>query len=206
MVSYVFICVLCPVCNTIFDFDLTQNMHASRTGTAVDEESYTSATSSKIFFLTCPDSKYFAQGQVGSIAGATVKYVFSNGALCFEAEVDGTGGWIGVGISSQGGRMVGDAAIGSAGTVDLYTLHEYGVAKSDKQTLSGTSITEEDGKTIMKFAMSGVGSGAQHIIVAHGTGGIGYHNNNRGSFVATPNELVLDADVEVEEETMMLRH
>ena len=127
--------------------------------------------------------------------------------ISFEGvEVDGTGLWIGPGISSQGGRMVGDAAIGSAGTVDLYTLHEYGMAKSDKLTLSGTSITEEDGKTIMKFAMVGVGSDAQHIIVAHGTGGIGYHNNNRGTFIATPPELVLDSDVEEEEETLMLRH
>ena len=33
--------------------------------------------------------------------------------ISFEGvEVDGTGLWIGSGISSQGGRMVGDAAIG----------------------------------------------------------------------------------------------
>eukprot|EP00584_Thalassiosira_punctigera_P010917 CAMPEP_0172547466 /NCGR_PEP_ID=MMETSP1067-20121228/16995_1 /TAXON_ID=265564 ORGANISM="Thalassiosira punctigera, Strain Tpunct2005C2" /NCGR_SAMPLE_ID=MMETSP1067 /ASSEMBLY_ACC=CAM_ASM_000444 /LENGTH=829 /DNA_ID=CAMNT_0013334551 /DNA_START=42 /DNA_END=2531 /DNA_ORIENTATION=+ len=125
----------------------------------------TSALTSDLFVplsptLACPSVLYKSTDIDSS---ATLYYAVvpsdppgsSNGLLCgrLEAEHDG---WIALAISENGGMIGSEAIIGlpSDDTVLKYDLTSYSgiaVMPDDKQTLTGISITEEDGKTIMEF-------------------------------------------------------
>ena len=109
--------------------------------------------------LSCPDS-LDQSTQIDS--GATLFYAVvpsnpagsGNGLFCgrLEAEDDG---WIGIGFSSDGTMYGSQAVIGIPveATVLKYDLTSTATLMSEeRQTLSGTSITEIDGMMIMKFA------------------------------------------------------
>ena len=113
-----------------------------------------------------------------------------NGLLCgrLEAENDG---WIGIGFSTNGMMRGSQAVIGipAEGTILKYDLASGSVtlADDDRQTLTGTSIAEENGMVIMEFAKLLVEEGEIEIkeygpnkfIHARGGAELGFHIRNK---------------------------
>lgn len=126
----------------------------------------------------------------------------NNGLLCGRLEAQNDDGWIALGISPNGGGMVGSEAIvgiPAGGTVVKYNLNGKNTASvvpmsPEEQTLIDTSIAvrDEDGMTIMSFTKLLVEdgeipileSGTNTFLHARGASGaeLGYHYNGRMSF------------------------
>jgi hypothetical protein len=130
----------------------------------------------------------------------TLYYEVIDGVFCARMESESEG-WLGFGISPDGGMVPSEAVIGlpDDGTVlkyDLTSKAESGVvAMSDeKQTLMDTSIEQADGTTIMTFAkimdedQYPLVIGDNTCIYAQaGSNTLGYHGG-RGSFTLTLQE------------------
>ena len=150
--------------------------------------------------LSCPDT-LDQSTQIDS--SATLYYAVvpsnpegsGNGLLCgrLEAENDG---WIGIGFSSDGSMDGSQAVIGvpAEGTVLKYDLTSTATLMSeDKQTLSGTSITEVEGMVVMEFAKLLIEGGEvpilegaeNNVIHARGQGNLGFHSNGYMSLVVS---------------------
>jgi hypothetical protein len=149
--------------------------------------------------LTCPDT---LDQSYEIDEGTTLYYALvpsdpvasGNGFFCGRLEVENDG-WIGIGFTSSG-RMDGSQAvigIPAQGTVLKYDLVSYDATpmSGDKQTLTGTSITEEEGKVIMGFTKMLIEDGEVPIIkdsenifiYAAGNGGYLGPHTKRGNFV-----------------------
>ncbi len=147
--------------------------------------------------LTCPDT--LDQSAIID-SGATLYYAVvpsdpagsGNGLLCGRLEVEDQDGWIGMGFSADGLMTGSQAIIGipADGTVLKYDLTYTAAPMSDdRQTLTGTSIAEADGRVIMEFAKLLVEEGEVAIlegvenrfIHARGPSELGYHTNGRTS-------------------------
>jgi hypothetical protein len=142
--------------------------------------------------LTCPDT---LDRSTEIDSGATLYYAVvpsdsagsGNGLLCGCLEADNDG-WIGIGFSSDGSVAGSRGIIGipAQGTVLKYDLTSYSSVtpmSEDRQTLSGISVTEVDGKVTMEFAKLLVEEGEVPImedtdiifIYAAGSDELGYH-------------------------------
>ncbi|KAL7551747.1 hypothetical protein ACHAWF_014941, partial [Thalassiosira exigua] len=152
--------------------------------------------------LSCPSS---LDGNVSlESAGSLMRYALvpsdppgaGNGLLCVHLEVE-TIGWVGFGLS-EGGSMIGsDAVVGlpDEGTVLKYELggksDDQVVAMSgERQTLMDTSVVQEEGKTVVKFAKLLVENGevpileegTNHFLLAVGGSNDLYYHMARLSF------------------------
>ena len=134
-----------------------------------------------------------------------------NGLLCgrLEAENDG---WIGIGFSTNGMMRGSQAVIGipAEGTILKYDLTSGAVALADdnRQTLTGTSIAEEDGMVVMEFVklLVEVGEieineyGPNKFIHARGDVELGYHIRNKNFVIefspSTNSTATADAPVD----------
>ncbi|XP_026113971.1 DBH-like monooxygenase protein 2 homolog [Carassius auratus] len=117
------------------------------------------------------------------------------GTILFELTVD-TSGWVGFGFSPKGGMTGADIVIGGVGPGGRYFTDRHAVGKSmpvidQQQNYKLLSLTESDGKTVMKFQRS-ISSCDQHdlpitnlpmkLIYAYGqTDDITYHSTQRGT-------------------------
>ncbi|KAL9182364.1 hypothetical protein ACHAXT_013016 [Thalassiosira profunda] len=120
----------------------------------------------------------------------------SNGIFCGRLEVTGQLGWLGFAISEDDKMAGSTAVIGeyAEGTVlkyDLKQMRQVVPAPEERQTLRDTSISQEDGRTVMTFTKLLVEGedvplvlGAKNIFLhARGDGSLGYHGpNNRWDF------------------------
>ena len=157
-----------------------------------------SPTTSVPATLTCPDSL----DQSMEIGIDTLYYAVvpsqpagsGNGLLCGRLETEDHDGWISIGFSADGSMAGSQAIIGvpSAGTVLKYDLTSTATPMSeDRQTLSGTSLTEVNGMVIIEFTKLLIEDGEVPIlegaentfIYARGHNELGYHGvYGRGSF------------------------
>ncbi|XP_043075759.1 DBH-like monooxygenase protein 2 homolog [Puntigrus tetrazona] len=117
------------------------------------------------------------------------------GTILFELTVN-TSGWVGFGFSPKGGMTGADVVIGGVGPKGSYFTDRHAVGKSiplvDKQqNYKLLSLTNSDGKTVMKFQRS-ISSCDENdlpitdlpmkLIYAYGdTDEIAYHSNRRGT-------------------------
>uniref|UniRef100_A0A8C2H7N4 Monooxygenase, DBH-like 1, like n=1 Tax=Cyprinus carpio TaxID=7962 RepID=A0A8C2H7N4_CYPCA len=117
------------------------------------------------------------------------------GTILFELTVN-TSGWVGFGFSPKGGMTGADIVIGGVGPEGRYFTDRHAVGKSmplvdQQQNYKLLSLTESDGKTVMKFQRS-IGSCDENdlpitnlpmkLIYAYGqTDDITYHSNRRGT-------------------------
>uniref|UniRef100_A0A8C1UM66 Monooxygenase, DBH-like 1, like n=1 Tax=Cyprinus carpio TaxID=7962 RepID=A0A8C1UM66_CYPCA len=117
------------------------------------------------------------------------------GTILFELTVN-TSGWVGFGFSPKGGMTGADIVIGGVGPEGRYFTDRHAVGKSmplvdQQQNYKLLSLTESDGKTVMKFQRS-IGSCDENdlpitnlpmkLIYAYGqTDDITYHTNRRGT-------------------------
>ena len=160
--------------------------------------------------LTCPDT--LDQSAIID-SSATLYYAVvpsdpagsGNGLLCGRLEVEDQDGWIGIGFSADGLMTGSQAVIGipADGTVLKYDLTYTAAPMSDdRQTLTGTSIAEADGRLIMEFAKLLVEEGEVAIlegaenrfIHARGPSELGYHTNGRTSASVVLATAVVDQD------------
>ena len=158
-----------------------------------------SPTASVPATLACPDNL-----DESTLIGADTLYYAvvpsqpagsGNGLLCGRLETEDADGWISIGFSADGSMAGSQAIIGipSAGTVLKYDLTTTATPMSeDRQTLSGTSLTEADGMVIIEFTKLLIEDGEVPIlegaentfIYARGHNELGYHGMyGRFSFV-----------------------
>ncbi|XP_026113970.1 DBH-like monooxygenase protein 2 homolog [Carassius auratus] len=117
------------------------------------------------------------------------------GTILFELTVD-TSGWVGFGFSPKGGMTGADIVIGGVGPGGRYFTDRHAGGNSmpvidQQQNYKLLSLTESNGKTVMKFQRS-ISSCDQHdlpitnlpmkLIYAYGqTDDITYHSTQRGT-------------------------
>ena len=159
--------------------------------------------------LACPDT-LDQSAEIDS--SATLYYAVvpsdpegsGNGLLCGRLEVENEG-WIGIGFSADGLMAGSQAVIGvpADGTVLKYDLTFTAAPMSDdRQTLTGTSIAEADGRVVMEFAKLLVEEGEVAIlegaenrfIHARGPSELGYHTNGRTSASVVLATTAVDQD------------
>ncbi|XP_048063469.1 DBH-like monooxygenase protein 2 homolog [Megalobrama amblycephala] len=117
------------------------------------------------------------------------------GTILFELTVN-TSGWVGFGFSPKGGMTGADIVIGGVGPKGSYFTDRHATGKSiplvdQKQNYKLLSLTESDGKTVMKFQRSlescdendlPITNLPMKLIYAYGqSDDIVYHSNRRGT-------------------------
>ncbi|XP_026146155.1 DBH-like monooxygenase protein 2 homolog [Carassius auratus] len=117
------------------------------------------------------------------------------GTILFELTVS-TSGWVGFGFSPNGGMIGADMVIGGVGPQGSYFTDRHAVAFSkplvdEQQNYKRLSLTESNGKTVMKFQRSisscdkndlPITDLPMKLIYAYGlTDEIKYHSNRRGT-------------------------
>ncbi|KAF4109774.1 DBH-like monooxygenase protein 2 homolog isoform X1 [Onychostoma macrolepis] len=119
------------------------------------------------------------------------------GTILFELTVN-TNGWVGFGFSPKGGMTGADVVIGGVGPDGIYFTDRHAGGNSvpvvdQQQNYKLLSLTESDGKTVMKFQRSidscdkddlPITDLPMKLIYAYGeTDDITYHSNQRGTKV-----------------------
>ncbi|XP_042584940.1 DBH-like monooxygenase protein 2 homolog isoform X1 [Cyprinus carpio] len=117
------------------------------------------------------------------------------GTILFELTIN-TNGWVGFGFSPKGGMTGADVVIGGVGPDGSYFTDRHAGGNSmpvvdQQQNYKLLSLTESDGKTVMKFQRSidscdkddlPITDLAMKLIYAYGqTDDITYHSNRRGT-------------------------
>eukprot|EP00550_Attheya_septentrionalis_P002039 CAMPEP_0198290508 /NCGR_PEP_ID=MMETSP1449-20131203/8346_1 /TAXON_ID=420275 /ORGANISM="Attheya septentrionalis, Strain CCMP2084" /LENGTH=661 /DNA_ID=CAMNT_0043989017 /DNA_START=178 /DNA_END=2163 /DNA_ORIENTATION=+ len=108
---------------------------------------------------TCPSIEDGYDSMVKLSSGLSLHWSFVNGnkSVTMKAIYDGAG-WVAIGVTPNGDMIGAEAVIGlpDEGTVQKYELNDKSTSsitplEKGQDTLKGTSITQANGKTILKF-------------------------------------------------------